>query len=190
MNLIDILFIPINKIKKTIGSANDTGGSSSAGTVMGKLNNIINNSTSSIIGNTTDTGGTETAGTVYAKLNALITKDKHKSFKYLETSFGVNQTDVTVLSITGAGEFYGIYGILSNVKVIIDGVEFDVNGSNDNRVYRANLQGSIISSFNTTPSSFYTYMIDSMPFKESLVIKISSNATYSVNVKITYSLYE
>lgn len=41
MTLIDILLLPINKIKKLIGTTTDTGGSSTSGTVMGKGNAII-----------------------------------------------------------------------------------------------------------------------------------------------------
>lgn len=58
MTLIDILLLPINKIKKLIGTTTDTGGSSTAGTVMGKLNSIISN-------NAADTGAIFTEGEFY-----------------------------------------------------------------------------------------------------------------------------
>lgn len=68
----DVLLMPINKIKKLIGTTTDTGGSSTSGTMMGKLNNIISNNSSTVIGNTTDTGATATTGTVMGKSNAIL----------------------------------------------------------------------------------------------------------------------
>ena len=59
-----------------IGATGDTGGSTSAGTIFGKLNAILSSSSgggSANVGATGDTGGSTTAGTVMAKLNALLT---------------------------------------------------------------------------------------------------------------------
>lgn len=79
-----------------VGAANDTGGSTTAGTVMGKLNKLISDLTTHMgrwtaaragyidtintnaknsadrTGATGDTGGSATAGTVMGKLNKLI----------------------------------------------------------------------------------------------------------------------
>lgn len=61
----------INNTK--LGNATDTGGSTTSGTVMGKLNNIISTITGRL-GATNDTGGSATAGTLMAKVNNLITR--------------------------------------------------------------------------------------------------------------------
>lgn len=65
------------------GTTSDTGGTSTAGTAMAKLNKLLTDWTTtragridtinSAIGTTANTGGTATAGTVMAKLNAIIT---------------------------------------------------------------------------------------------------------------------
>ena len=78
-------------LKKLIGKKNDTGGSASDGTVNGKLNAVISNTSAStsanasgtlsqkisyiistLIGSANATGGSATAGTVMSKLNALL----------------------------------------------------------------------------------------------------------------------
>ncbi len=186
MNLIDILFIPINKIKKTIGKTDDTGGSSSAGTVMGKLNNIISNNSSSSIGSTTDTGGTSTSGTVFGKLNKLISNDKRLSFKHFSLMSTPNQTNQTILSISGAGEFYSMQGILSQVKIIIDGVEYTRTGGTSQYIfYPSTTNGLSSSDIGVTD----TRRVGKMAFSESLIITVDTNATAGLLVA-GYALYE
>lgn len=87
----------VQEVNQKIGSTGDTGGSTAAGSLFGKLNAILTNWTSTRagyidtintnaarltsaratiidnIGATGNTGGTTSAGTVMAKLNALIT---------------------------------------------------------------------------------------------------------------------
>lgn len=61
------------------GTTSDTGGTSTAGTVMAKLNKLLTDWTNvraiklDNIGATADTGGTASAGTIMAKLNKLLT---------------------------------------------------------------------------------------------------------------------
>ena len=74
-------------LKKLIGKKNDTGGTATDGTVNGKLNAVISNTSanssgtlsqklsyiiSTLIGSANATGGSATAGTVMSKLNALL----------------------------------------------------------------------------------------------------------------------
>lgn len=78
-------------LKKLIGKKNDTGGTATDGTVNGKLNTVISNTSAStssnssgtlsqklsyiistLIGSANATGGSATAGTVMSKLNALL----------------------------------------------------------------------------------------------------------------------
>ena len=61
------------------GTTSDTGGTSTAGTVMAKLNKLLTDWTNARaikldnIGATSDTGGSASAGTIMAKLNKLLT---------------------------------------------------------------------------------------------------------------------
>ena len=142
------------------------------------------------LGNATDTGATATAGTVYAKLNALIARDKHKSLKKFESSVPVKQTNVTVLSVSGAGEFYGMYLKMTNVKAIVDGIEFTALGdSTTANYYKGNL-GCTLYGLGETQSSSHNTVLDSIPFKSSLIIKGSTDATNPSAVKVMYALYE
>lgn len=67
----------IKEAIERIGTTKDTGGSTTAGTLMGKLNaalskiNTIYTATGKI-GSTGDTGGSQTAGTVFGKENAIL----------------------------------------------------------------------------------------------------------------------
>ncbi|NCC16536.1 MAG: hypothetical protein EOM28_09335, partial [Clostridia bacterium] len=60
----------LDEVKGKIGSASDTGGSSTLGTVMAKENAIL--AEVGKIGATNDAQGTETTGSVMAKLNYLV----------------------------------------------------------------------------------------------------------------------
>ena len=74
----------LDEVKGKIGSTTDTGGSSTAGSVFGKLNYLVSQVSSYLssvynnclkIGTATDAGGSTTAGTIMAKLNDVITKN-------------------------------------------------------------------------------------------------------------------
>ena len=70
-------------LENIVGTTENTGGTTSAGTVMAKLNKLLTDWTSTradkidtinnTIGTTANTGGTASAGTVMAKLNKLLT---------------------------------------------------------------------------------------------------------------------
>lgn len=87
----------LTEVNTKIGTTANTGGTATAGTVMGKLNNLTSgaathaaawtaaratkidtmdtnvSSVKTSVGATTDTGGSATAGTLMGKLNALVT---------------------------------------------------------------------------------------------------------------------
>lgn len=74
----------LDEVKGKIGSTTDTGGSSTAGSIFGKLNYLVSQVSSYLssvynnclkIGSTTDTGGAASAGTIMAKLNEVILKN-------------------------------------------------------------------------------------------------------------------
>lgn len=66
----------IELIKTLIGDTEDTGGTTSVGSIMAKLNKALQNEANmnALIGAANNTGGSTTAGTVMAKLNALLQK--------------------------------------------------------------------------------------------------------------------
>lgn len=74
----------LDEVKGKIGNTTDTGGSSTSGSVFGKLNYLVSQVSSYLssvytnclkIGTTTDTGGSALAGTVMSKLNDVILKN-------------------------------------------------------------------------------------------------------------------
>lgn len=164
--MIDVLLMFINKIKKLIGTTNDTGGTSTSGTVMGKLNNIINNNSSTAIGNTTDTGGTATAGTVMGKLNGLFGEVKQYSEQmvtdnsiikactnYTALTISIPKLETEVLNVNGEGfaKYIGLHkkdqGYTLKVKVYIDGELFFDYG------LASNISGNKNASFSTVSSN-------------------------------------
>ena len=163
-------------------------------------NAINNNSVDGVmqrLGNTADTGGTATAGTVMGKLNSVITGTKYKSFKRLEATVPINQTNYTILNVSGAGEFYGIYGnYFSQLKVIADGVTHAISSNYSNFYgFKPGIDSGIYNAGTGAGSSAYdanAYAVKgtiAMPFKNSLVIQISTtdNSSYS---KTSYAIYE
>lgn len=99
----------VRGISTDIGATNATGGSTTAGTVMAKLNAIIGNTAknntasgtgtlsqkaswigNTLIGATNNTGGSTTAGTVMAKLNAILTKANASTPKKTVTPSSTN----------------------------------------------------------------------------------------------------
>lgn len=99
-------------LKKLIGKKNDTGGTVTDGTVNGKLNAVISNTSASTSANATGTlsqklsyiistligsenasGGSSTAGTVMAKLNALISSWTSTRAGYVDNIRSYTVTD-------------------------------------------------------------------------------------------------
>lgn len=104
-------FETLREAVERIGTTKDTGGSTTAGTLMGKLNaalskaNTISAATGRI-GNSGDTGGTPTAGTVMGKLNAMLNIAKNggmpvvKSVQYGECTHNVSGPTEKTITIS------------------------------------------------------------------------------------------
>ncbi len=91
-----------------LGAANDTGGTSTTGTAMAKMNKLLTDFTTTRagyldklanLGATGDTGGSATAGTMMAKLNKLLTDWTGTRAGYINT---IN-TNAARLTSTRAG---------------------------------------------------------------------------------------
>lgn len=181
--LVSQISLYLSNIFTRIGAqtdSNDTGSKSSS--AYGKLNWFID-----LFGKTDDTGATVITGTAMGKLNSLITQAKLDVYKYMRVFVPQSQTDYTLLVLSGRGKFYGIYGSnLSSVKLIVDNAEYIAAGySSGTRSFRGSVERGI-AGYNSTGSA---YTIDSIPFKNSLVIKVSTEVS-SGNADIIYGLYE
>ncbi|KXL53371.1 hypothetical protein CLNEO_13420 [Anaerotignum neopropionicum] len=141
------------------------------------------------LGNTVDTGGTTTAGTVMGKLNGLLSVKKYKVYKKLTTTTPPGTTKI-ILSVSGAGEFYGLQGTLTGVTVIADGVEYSNLSGGTNYIYKPSVASSGDGLFceANTSSKTSNYSTGVMPFKDSFVVVVSGNT--GVEVGIAYALYE
>lgn len=75
----------LDEVDEKLGSTKDTGGSSTSGSVFGKINYLVSQVSSYLatvyswsntilgrVGTTTDTGGTTTSGSLMAKENAIL----------------------------------------------------------------------------------------------------------------------
>ncbi|KXL53508.1 hypothetical protein CLNEO_07340 [Anaerotignum neopropionicum] len=142
------------------------------------------------LGETTDTGGTTTAGTVMGKLNGLLSVKKYKVYKKLIATIPPGTTPKIILSVSGAGEFYGLQGTLTDVTVIADGVEYSSLSGGSNYIYKPSVASSVDGLFYASPSSSQmpSYSTGVMPFKDSFVVVVSGTA--GANVGIAYALYE
>ena len=141
------------------------------------------------LGNAADTGATATAGTVMGKLNKLIASEKHLSLKLLTQTPQVNKTNLVLLSVSGAGEFYGMLGNVLNVKVIIDGIEYARTGSNGNWfIFKGAIDQNGING-NTANANLTIPFLHSMPFSKSFIVMVDTTNSNNSNT-ISYALYE
>ena len=154
-------------------------------------NAINNNSVDGVmqrLGNTTDTGATANAGTVMGKLNNIISSQKYKSYKRVSNiSLPANATNYTLLSVMGAGEFYGALATCSNLTVSIDGgAAMRASGSTSSNAFVPYVPSGIGS---RSTSSSTGDLSHPMPFKRSLVITANAGSNLT-GASISYALYE
>lgn len=191
----------LDGVDEKIGSTVDTGGSSTAGSVFGKLNYLVSQVASYLvsiynnclkIGSTADTGGTIAEGTIMGKINSLIASSGKKSFKRSRQWVQSPKTQYKVLSILGSGEFYSAYCAVSSISIIVDGVTYTVNnGNSDYLVYMEGVSGTNetdgVCKYTIAQQGDATFPI---PFKNSLEVLVSTYNTTSTWVVTAYSLYE
>lgn len=152
----------LTEVNTKIGTTANTGGTATAGTVMGKLNNLTSgaathaaawtaaratkidtmdtnvSSVKTSVGATTDTGGSATAGTLMGKLNALVTSLSTHMGRWtaaratkvdtIDTNVTDIKTSVGTASDTGGNTLFGTLKDLN--KKSAGGVEtFTTDGS-------------------------------------------------------------
>jgi len=139
--MLDILIMFVNKIKKLIGTTADTGGTSTAGTMMAKLNNLISNNASTNIGSTTDGGASTITGTVMGKLNNLISSSVDTNIIKAGTNYqsllfqNFTTAQKEILNINGAG--------------FVDYLEISAGGASDTIKMTVYVDDVLLMSFNT-----------------------------------------
>lgn len=154
-------------------------------------NAINNNSVDGVVqrlGNAADTGGTATAGTVMGKLNNIISGKKYKSFKRARNiTLPANATNYTLLSVTGAGEFYGAWATCTDLTISVDGgAAMLASGSTSANAFVPYVPYGIAT---RSTSSSGADLSHPMPFKSSLVITANAGSTVT-GASISYALYE
>lgn len=153
-------------------------------------NAINNNSVDGVIqrlGNTADVGGTVAAGTVMGKLNNIIGAKKYKSFKRVTVSLPADATNFILLSVSGAGEFYGVWATCKILRVSVDGgLTMSAAGSTSTYAFSPYIVNGLVG---RTTSAGGPDLIPPMPFKDSLIITADAQST-SYGAIIVYALYE
>jgi len=172
-------------IKSIVGKTNDTGGTTTTGTVVAKENAILTEVNK--IGNIADTGGSATSGTVMGKLNKIIGGKKYKSFKRVTVTLPADATNFILLSVSGAGEFYGVWTTCKILRVSVDGgTAMGAAGSTSTYAFSPYIVNGLVG---RTTSAGGPDLIPPMPFKDSLIITADAQST-SYGAIIVYALYE
>lgn len=175
----------VEAVQNTLGKTNDSGGTTTTGTVAAKENAILTEVNK--IGNIADTGGSATAGTVMGKLNNIIGGKKYKSFKRVTVSLPADATNFILLSVSGAGEFYGVWTTCKILRVSVDGgLTMSTAGSTSTYAFTPYIVNGLVG---RTTSSSGPDLIPPMPFKDSLIITANAQST-GYGAIIVYALYE
>lgn len=121
------------------------------------------------------------------KLNKLMTNDKYLSYKYLSLAVAANKTNEVIFSVSGAGEFYGMYAKIKKATVVVDGVEYSTLGNESNNyVFKAGILWGLTGiPYSSTFNQLWT---NAMPFKNSFTLKVDTSDANTVN--LIYALYE
>lgn len=187
-------------VNTKIGSTADTGGSATAGSVMGKLNALISSLLSHVSTWTAaraanldaSISSRESEANAAARYNSLIAAvsggGKRLSAKKVVTSIPAGTT-VTVINVNGGGVFYGGYVSTSQanarITVTIDGTPHLVNNTGNSGTFGRGLQhGQMFALLSSN--------VDGMPteFKDSLVVTVQAAGTSAVSFNCDYSMYE
>lgn len=182
-----------------IGSTDDTGGSVSAGSVMGKLNAIISSLLSHVSTWTAaraanldaTVSSRESEANAAARYNSVIAavsgSGKRLTAKKVVTSIPAGTT-ATVVNVTGGGVFYGGYVSTNQanayITITIDGVPHVVNNTGSGTFGRAS--GHALMFGNTSSNAG----VIPAEFKNSLVVTVAASSVAAASFYCDYSLYE
>lgn len=146
-NVSNINIDGVDEISDKIGATNDTQASATDGSVMGKLNLLIQAGSGSgstdvnvqtltnNVGNTADTGGSTTTGTVFAKENKLIS-----DVQSLDTKIGASdETGATTASGSVMGKLNNVVNVVNSLFDNKIGTATDTEGTTTSGTVMAKL---------------------------------------------------
>lgn len=182
-----------------IGSTTDTGGSASAGSVMGKLNAIISSLlnhvsiwTSARAANLdASVSSRESEANAAARYNSLIAAvsggGKKLTAKKVVTSVPAGTT-ATIINVTGGGVFYGGYVSTNqanaHITITIDGTPHVVNNTGSGAFGRGAIHAQMFANVSSNSG------IIPADFKNSLVVTVTASSVAAASLYCDYSLYE
>lgn len=148
----------LDEVKGKIGSTTDTGGSSTAGTMMAKENAILEK-----IGTTNDAQSSSTStGSIFAKLNYLVSKMVNvyswcnNMYSWFNTKIGnTDDTGGTANSGTSMGK---LNKIIERCDAVIDDNDVIKAGTNLQMPVFANLPPEYTEVLNVTGEGYLSYM--------------------------------
>lgn len=186
-------------VSTRIGSTVDTGGTATAGSVMGKLNALISSLLSHVSNWTAaraanldaSVSSRESEANAAARYNSLIASvsgvGKRLTAKKVVTTIPASST-VTVINVNGSGVFYGGYvgtnQANAHITITIDGTSHVVNNNNSGTFGRGAIHAQM---FGITSGS--TGVIPA-EFKNSLVVTVVTSSVAAIPFYCDYSLYE
>lgn len=146
-NVSNINIDGVDEISDKIGATNDTQASATDGSVMGKLNLLIQAGSGSgstdvnvqtltnNVGNTADAGGSTTTGTVFAKENKII-----NDVQSLDTKIGASdETGATTASGSVMGKLNNVVNVVNSLFDNKIGTATDTEGSTTSGTVMAKL---------------------------------------------------
>ena len=170
----------VEGISGLIGTTTDTGGSTTAGSVMGKLNNLINHNALQL----------SNAQEMYLRSNVIEVSESYDKI----------QDGMSLANIEGEGVFWGVGGAVNGagIKVIIDGNEIlnfysytaTDTGISFGEIGPSGADAQWASFTGGVQVSGTMYIHDLIPvFRESLQVIITAKGTVTVSTKSIMARY-
>ncbi|AMJ40465.1 hypothetical protein [Anaerotignum propionicum] len=133
----------LDEVKGKIGSTADTGGSSTAGSVFGKINYLVSqvssylasiyswvNTLTGKIGNSNDSEGTATTGTVMGKLNYLVTHGSNNLTDVYKYVLGIGNTNDSQGNTTSGSVMGKLNYLISQVSTYLSSIYSSISTVN------------------------------------------------------------
>ncbi|MCQ4935129.1 hypothetical protein [Anaerotignum propionicum] len=171
----------LDEVKGKIGSTTDTGGSSTAGSVFGKINYLVSQVSSYLatiyswvntlvgkIGNTNDSEGTATTGTVMGKLNFLVTHGSNNLTDVYNYVLGIGNTNDKQGNATSGSVMGKLNYLISQVSTYLSSIYSSTNTANSK--LNSLMNGIIIKSVQKGVSSSQNISIASINPSKCIVL--------------------
>lgn len=162
------LLTNITSIQSLIGTAKDSGGSTTNGTIMAKENAIL--TAVNKIGTANDTGGSTTAGTILGKENAILTKVNSISTATNKIGAtgdtGGSTTAGTVMGKCNAilNNLATLATNLSTISTKVNSIQSSISSSSNSSAIKSIQRGTV------TGSDSQTVKINSVNMAKSIIL--------------------